>query len=163
MCYKPVSGLRGNPPTIKNPRNVFLSVESQIRYGRKPHPSLQPGFVVGSDSMSRLKGMSSRGMGNKIWDFIGKTVYQVQIRGKSKVGFPKSNIVFFLNTSAIRNNFHGIFLLYHLTPSLSEPFKWAWSSTLGRARQNPSMLSTRTLHFRAMFLWKWWWWWKYVP
>ena len=29
-------------------------------------------------------------MGNKIWDFIGKTVYQVQIRGEIKVGFPVS-------------------------------------------------------------------------
>ena len=32
----------------------------------------------GSDSMSRLNGMSNRGMGNKIRDFIGKTIYQVQ-------------------------------------------------------------------------------------
>ena len=28
--------------------------------------------------MSRLNGMSNRGMGNKIRDFIGKTIYQVQ-------------------------------------------------------------------------------------
>ena len=32
----------------------------------------------GSDSMSQMKGMSIRGMGNKIRDFIGKTIYQVQ-------------------------------------------------------------------------------------
>ena len=33
--------------------------------------------------------MSSRGnKGIKFWDFIGKTIYQVQVRGESKVGFP---------------------------------------------------------------------------
>ena len=27
-------------------------------------------------------------MRDKIWDFIGKTIYQVQVRGEDKVGFP---------------------------------------------------------------------------
>ena len=34
-------------------------------------------------------------MRDKIWDFIGKTIYQVQVRGEDKVGFPckKSEIL----------------------------------------------------------------------
>ena len=37
----------------------------------------------GSDSMSRLNGMSNRGMGNKIGGFYWQNrIYQVQIRGE---------------------------------------------------------------------------------
>ena len=31
-------------------------------------------------------------MRDKIWDFIGKSIYQVQVRGEDKVGFPRDKI-----------------------------------------------------------------------
>ena len=50
--------------------------------GKKTHPSYIP-VVRGSDSMSRLNGMSNRGMGNKIGGFYWQNrIYQVQIRGE---------------------------------------------------------------------------------
>ena len=59
---------------------VILFHQSRLRSGagnKKPTHAYIP-LRTGSDSMSRLNGMSNRGMGNKIRDFIGKTIYQVQ-------------------------------------------------------------------------------------